>query len=104
MRGLTLLNNIPAAYALLEWAKTPMCHGGNPYCRADVVDAERTVAAHEGRDVETFAADWDAVRPQAAPVEVERATVAPGHESAQAMAHTGSAAGVSGNPAQMRLF
>ena len=47
------------AYALLEWVRTPQNHGGtNPYVRDDVIEAERAVAKFEGREVESFAADW----------------------------------------------
>lgn len=50
---------VRSAYALLEWARTPGYHGGrNPYCRDDVIQAERTVAAAEGREVEAFARRW----------------------------------------------
>lgn len=50
------------AYVLLEWARTPQNHGGNPYIRADVIIAERAVAKFEGREVESFAADWSKAR------------------------------------------
>lgn len=52
-------NRPDGSYALLEWARTPQNHGGtNPYMRDDVIEAERTVAAFEGREVESFATDW----------------------------------------------
>lgn len=38
--------------------------------------------------------------PQIAPVGMERAEVAPGHESAQTMVHDGSASGVSAHPSK----
>lgn len=46
------------AYNLLKWAATPCNHGGNPYCRDDVQQAEIIVAAHEGRPVDGFAAEY----------------------------------------------
>lgn len=39
-----------------------------------------------------------AVGPRIATADVAKFTVAPGHESAQTMAHSGSAVGVSGHP------
>jgi hypothetical protein len=43
------------AYTVLEWARTPGPHGGNPYRLSFVKEAERIVAKHECRDPESWA-------------------------------------------------
>ena len=51
--------NVQAAYNLLDWAASSIPHGGNPYCRDAVINAERIVAGHEGRTVESFAVQYE---------------------------------------------
>lgn len=48
-----------------------------------------------GQNLDLFSAAGDAGGPQIAPADVERPMVATGHESAQTMAHSSSAGGVS---------
>ena len=50
---------IETAKTWLSWAAQPIPHGGAPYCQPEVIEAERIVAAHEGRAVEAFAARYE---------------------------------------------
>ena len=52
---------IESAYNLLAWAAASTPHGSNPYCRSDVIEAERLIALAEVRAVEAFAADYPEV-------------------------------------------
>ena len=48
---------LATAYAVLEWARTPGNHAGNPYVKPFVQQAEIAIAAHEGRESEPWARD-----------------------------------------------
>lgn len=65
---------VSACLAVLEWARTPGAHGGNPYLMPHVQAAEIAVAQAEGRAPESWAQRAAAERIEwKRPAEIRRA-------------------------------